>query len=141
MPLQGSTRSTRSRSTRKRRVIVESFGSNSSTEPQASEDDEFEAEAIMGAWYGIYGKGRGGARQGWMYLVKWKGYDEETAEWLGEENLGNLSTLIRSFKRAYPRQARKDFYTTAKNTDGFTISLKDALIAAADRNSSGISSC
>ena len=94
----------------------------------------------MGSWYGTYEDDKQVSRKGWIYYVKWKGYGVEDAEWSAADNLRNVSSLIKAFKHAYPEQCTKDYFVQRQDTNGFVVSVEDALKAAAScSNSTGSS--
>ncbi len=58
---------------------------------------EYEVEEIL----------RSGYRRGvFRYLVKWKGYSADEAEWLPESRLEHAQDLVREFHEAHPTQPK-----------------------------------
>ncbi|KAJ2190023.1 hypothetical protein IW141_005705, partial [Coemansia sp. RSA 355] len=56
---------------------------------QHNGQDEYEVEQIVNH--------RDNRRHGWQYLVKWKGYSKDTAEWVHEDELRHAPQVLQEY--------------------------------------------
>jgi hypothetical protein len=62
-----------------------------------------------------------------MYLVVWKGYDEETASWVAEEDMAHAQDAIEEYELRQQEAARED-----RGEENLALRVNSMLVVAAD---------